>query len=170
MLAREDVVSDGEAGVSRDHAVVRAGDGHAGPAQPPTKSGPRYEMRRDGGRDRRRARERRLPAVVLVDPVAAPRHGGGRRGWAARGAGGGVAGVRGLEEKAKWSSAVPCVSLLSPLIRFLRGLLDLGGLRLHRPSWAEMDWAFFVRGKHKAFYRARIGAHSPTENIPFCVM
>ena len=50
VVAGEDVVSDGEAGVGGDHAVVRAGYGHAGPATS-TKTGPRYEMRKDGGGD-----------------------------------------------------------------------------------------------------------------------
>jgi hypothetical protein len=53
VVAREDVVSDGEAGVGGDHAVVRAGDGHAGPATS-TETGPRYEMRKDGGGDEER--------------------------------------------------------------------------------------------------------------------
>jgi hypothetical protein len=34
VVAREDAVSDGEAGVGRDDAVVRASDGHARPAEP----------------------------------------------------------------------------------------------------------------------------------------
>jgi len=34
VVAREDAVSDREAGVGRDDAVVGAGDGHARPAEP----------------------------------------------------------------------------------------------------------------------------------------
>lgn len=46
VVAREDAVADGETGVSGDHAVVCAGDGHAGPAQPPKRSS--LEMYEDG--------------------------------------------------------------------------------------------------------------------------
>jgi hypothetical protein len=34
VVAREDAVSDREAGVRRDDTVIGAGDGHAGPAGP----------------------------------------------------------------------------------------------------------------------------------------
>jgi len=75
VVAREDAVSYREAGVRGDDTVIGAGDGHAG------------------------------PAVVLVDPVAAPRHGGGRSGIAARVAGLLVESPELETRNAKWRSS-----------------------------------------------------------------
>jgi hypothetical protein len=46
VVAREDAVSNGEAGVGGDDAVVGACDGHAGPAEP--NRHPRYEDEKTG--------------------------------------------------------------------------------------------------------------------------
>lgn len=110
MVAREDVVSDGEAGVRGHDAVVRAGDGHARPAGTHTPTTTRGHRQREpdettaAGGDRVWGLTRRCSRRPSRRASTWPRSelGRRRRRLACSGCGGGVAGVEEEEREREY--------------------------------------------------------------------